>query len=71
MQQPATNNVGVVSTTLTRRLKTVISTDTKLCSLKLRQVAPDIRQDIVEGVEVAPDTRPDIPVVVRALDKIN
>jgi len=51
VQQPAADNLDVVSTTLTRRLDTAISTDTNLCSLKLSQLAPDTRQDIIEGVE--------------------
>jgi len=51
VQQPATNNVGVVSTTLTKRLTTAISIGTRLCSLRLRKLVPDTRQDVVEGVE--------------------
>jgi len=51
VQQPAADNWGVENTTLTRRLETAISTDTNLCSLKRSQLAPDTRQDIIEGVE--------------------
>ena len=50
MQQPAADNLGVESTTLKRRLKTAISTDTRLCFLKHSQLAPDTRQDVIEGV---------------------